>query len=63
MLLAAPHMLRWLPSSHGQVPVGAIPAGNTHNGEPLYIARVKHLRSLTPGKVSPIRNTGVTIIL
>ncbi|CAB3235671.1 unnamed protein product [Arctia plantaginis] len=53
VLLAAPHALRWLPSSHGQVPAGAIPAGNTNQGETLYIARVNHLRSTTPGKVHP----------
>lgn len=39
-------------ASNGQVPPGAIPAGNTHNAEPLYIARVRHMRSITPGKVS-----------
>ena len=53
VLLAPAHAVRWLPSSNGQVPVGAIAAGNTHNGEPLYIARVRHLRSVTPGKVHP----------
>ncbi|XP_075976236.1 uncharacterized protein LOC142976643 isoform X1 [Anticarsia gemmatalis] len=53
VLLAQPHMVRWLPASNGQVPVGAIPAGNTHSGEPLYIARVQHQRSVTPGKVHP----------
>ncbi|KAF9406996.1 hypothetical protein HW555_012834 [Spodoptera exigua] len=53
VLCASSHAVRWLPSSNGQVPVGAIPAGNTHNGEPLYIGRVTHMGSITPGKVHP----------
>lgn len=52
VLCCAPHAVRWLHSSNGQVPVGAIAAGNTHNGEPLYIGRARHMQSLTPGKVS-----------
>ncbi|XP_060802280.1 uncharacterized protein LOC106137666 [Amyelois transitella] len=53
VLCANPGVLRWLPSSNGQVPVGAIPAGNTVSGEPLYVARVPHRGSITPGKVHP----------
>ncbi|XP_022834891.1 uncharacterized protein LOC111362454 isoform X2 [Spodoptera litura] len=53
VLCASSHAVRWLPSSNGQVPVGAIPAGNTHSGEPLYIGRVTHMGSITPGKVHP----------
>ncbi|XP_050563057.1 zinc finger homeobox protein 4-like isoform X2 [Spodoptera frugiperda] len=53
VLCASSHAVRWLPGSNGQVPVGAIPAGNTHNGEPLYIGRVTHMNSVTPGKVHP----------
>ncbi|CAH0583071.1 unnamed protein product [Chrysodeixis includens] len=53
VLCCPSHAVRWLPSSNGQVPVGAIAAGNTHHGEPLYVARVKHMRSITPGKVHP----------
>ncbi|KAJ8724421.1 hypothetical protein PYW08_015895 [Mythimna loreyi] len=53
VLCCSPHAVRWLHSSNGQVPVGAIAAGNTHNGEPLYIGRVRHMQSLTPGKVHP----------
>lgn len=52
VLCAPAHALRWVPASDGQVPVGAIAAGNTHKAEPLYIARVRHQRSITPGKVS-----------
>ncbi|XP_030027369.2 proline-rich protein 12 [Manduca sexta] len=53
VLCAPAHLLRWIPGSHGQVPVGAIPAGNTHTGEPLYIARARQDKSITPGKVHP----------
>ncbi|KAJ8719033.1 hypothetical protein PYW07_016589 [Mythimna separata] len=53
VLCCSPHAVRWLHSSNGQVPVGAIAAGNTHSGEPLYIGRVRHMQSLTPGKVHP----------
>lgn len=48
--------VHWVTSSHGQVPPGAIAAGNTENGDTLYIARVKHLNSITPGKVHPNHN-------
>ncbi|KOB67603.1 Farnesoic acid O-methyltransferase, partial [Operophtera brumata] len=53
VLCAPAHALRWLPASNGEIPVGGIAAGNTHNAEPLYVARVRHLRSITPGKVHP----------
>ncbi|XP_047026048.1 uncharacterized protein LOC124634494 isoform X3 [Helicoverpa zea] len=53
VLCVPSHAVRWLHSSNGQVPVGAIAAGNTHSGEPLYIGRVRHMQSLTPGKVHP----------
>ncbi|KAJ0177812.1 hypothetical protein K1T71_006685 [Dendrolimus kikuchii] len=53
VLCVPEYMVRWIASSNGQVPAGAIPAGNTHNAEPLYIARVRHMRSITPGKVHP----------
>ncbi|KAL0832110.1 hypothetical protein ABMA28_001583 [Loxostege sticticalis] len=53
VLLAKPHVVRWAQSSNGQVPPGAIPAGNTHTGEPLYIARVHYQNAITPGKVHP----------
>uniref|UniRef100_A0A1E1W0H1 Uncharacterized protein n=2 Tax=Pectinophora gossypiella TaxID=13191 RepID=A0A1E1W0H1_PECGO len=53
VLCAPAHIIRWLPASNGQVPVGAIPGGNTHSGETLYIGRVRYNRSTTPGKVHP----------
>ncbi|KAM3967058.1 putative proline-rich receptor-like protein kinase PERK11-like [Aphomia sociella] len=56
LLLAKPYAVQWISSSMGRVPPGAIPAGNSHNAEPLYIARVKHRGSITPGKVHPTHN-------
>ncbi|CAG4970435.1 unnamed protein product [Parnassius apollo] len=53
VLCAPSHAVRWQPASNGQVPPGAIAAGNTHNAEPLYIGRVSHMRSITPGKIHP----------
>ncbi|XP_028166326.1 vegetative cell wall protein gp1-like isoform X1 [Ostrinia furnacalis] len=53
ILLAKPYAVHWVASNYGQVPPGAIAAGNTHAGEPLYIARVSHQNSITPGKVHP----------
>ncbi|CAG4945288.1 unnamed protein product [Colias eurytheme] len=53
VLVANPNKVRWIPASNGQVPSGAITGGNTHTGEPLYIARVRHRGSITPGKVHP----------
>nr|CAD7573406.1 unnamed protein product [Timema californicum] len=40
----------WERSSHGHVPYGAIEAGRTSSGEPLFIGRVLHNGTLTPGK-------------
>ncbi|XP_061704752.1 uncharacterized protein LOC133516049 [Cydia pomonella] len=53
VLCVPEHMVHWVTASHGSVPPDAIIAGNTHNAEPLYICRVKHLKSITPGKVHP----------
>ncbi|XP_053605719.1 uncharacterized protein LOC128672526 isoform X2 [Plodia interpunctella] len=53
VLCTTPGAVRWLPGSNGQVPVEAIAAGNTVSGEPLYIAKVRHRGSITPGKVHP----------
>ena len=43
----------WVRSSNGQVPRGAIQGGHTNNGESLYIGRIKHERTWTPGKIHP----------
>ncbi|XP_069357278.1 lysosomal proton-coupled steroid conjugate and bile acid symporter SLC46A3-like isoform X2 [Maniola hyperantus] len=53
VLCAPQHAVKWVPASNGQVPPEAIIAGNTINAEPLYVGRVRHRGSLTPGKVQP----------
>ncbi|GBP08109.1 hypothetical protein EVAR_2908_1 [Eumeta japonica] len=50
VLCASPSMVRWIESSNGCVPLGAVPAGNTVQGETLYVGRAKYQGSLTPGK-------------
>lgn len=52
MCCARPETVRWIEARNGLMPPNAIAAGNTSNGEPLYVGRAKHERSLTPGKVS-----------
>lgn len=44
----------------GHVPTGAVLAGNTAGGEPLYVGRAHHEGSLTPGKIH--RNHGCIYI-
>lgn len=41
----------WVPTSGANVPPGALPGGESEDGEPLYIGRVRHEGSLTTGKV------------
>ncbi|CAH4035651.1 unnamed protein product [Pieris brassicae] len=53
VLCAQPEAVQWVPTMDDAIPDGAIPAGNTGDGEPLYLGRVKHRGSLTPGKVHP----------
>jgi hypothetical protein len=53
-VLVTRRRIAWVPDSDGKVPNGALPVGETQTGETLYMARVEHGRSLTPGKV-PIR--------
>ncbi len=43
----------WAPASDGNIPEGAIKAGNEENGTPLYIARAYLNGGLHPGKVRP----------
>ncbi|GBP08112.1 hypothetical protein EVAR_2910_1 [Eumeta japonica] len=50
VMIAQPGAVRWVPSSHGAIPTGAIAAGNSANLEPLYIGRAHYMLSLTPGK-------------
>ncbi|KAM3956516.1 uncharacterized protein ACR2FA_009524 [Aphomia sociella] len=57
VLCAKPDHLRWVPSSNGSVPPGAIPGGRTASGETLYVGRARHQLSVTPGKVHPSHNS------
>lgn len=41
----------WQPSAGGIIPPKAVHAGNTANGEPLYVGRVAHEGSIVVGKV------------
>lgn len=41
----------WVPSSGGNIPGNAIPAGESEDGEPLFIGRASHEGTLTIGKV------------
>nr|CAD7606691.1 unnamed protein product [Timema genevievae] len=41
----------WVPSVAGQVPDGALPSGETEDGEPLFVGRTKHEGTLSVGKV------------
>lgn len=43
----------WIPSSDGQVPDQAVPAGESDSGEPLFIGRANHNGCIVIGKVQP----------
>ena len=47
------HHYSWIPSCGGDVPPHAVRAGQTSDGEPLYIGRGPYNGSLTPGKIHP----------
>lgn len=44
---------QWVPARGGSVPANALKAGMTKSGKTLYMGRLNHLNSLTPGKVHP----------
>ena len=50
-VLVTRRRIAWVPDSDGNVPNGALPVGETQNGEALYMGRVEHESTLTPGKV------------
>ncbi|XP_034476938.1 protein piccolo [Drosophila innubila] len=41
----------WVPRSEGSIAPGAVEAGRSYNGEPLYVGRARYCGSLTPGKI------------
>jgi len=44
---------QWVPTSGSNIPPQAIPAGETKEGEPLFVGRVQHEGTVTIGKVQP----------
>ncbi|XP_063216418.1 uncharacterized protein LOC134527556 [Bacillus rossius redtenbacheri] len=47
-----PHVA-WEQGAYGSVPYGAVVGGHTSSGETLYVGRVLHSGTLTPGKIQP----------
>lgn len=47
----------WQYARNGEIPDEAIVAGTTQDGEKLYVGRVLHEGSLTPGKVKVLKYT------
>ena len=45
--------VHWVQSVDGQLPPGAVPGGNSEDGETLYIGRAQHEGTKTIGKVQP----------
>ncbi|XP_071444531.1 uncharacterized protein [Hetaerina americana] len=45
--------LEWISSAGSDIPAGAVPGGNTLDGEVLYVGRVPHEGTITVGKVHP----------
>jgi len=43
--------VEWVPASGGHVPEGALPSGETEEGEPLFVGRASHEGTMTVGKV------------
>ncbi|XP_050671047.1 uncharacterized protein LOC126969565 isoform X2 [Leptidea sinapis] len=41
----------WVPTNGSNIPPGAFPGGESEDGEPLFIGRVRHEGSITTGKV------------
>lgn len=44
---------RWVPVYDGSIPPTAVPAGETAEGEPLFVGRATHEGTVTVGKVQP----------
>lgn len=45
---------RWVPTSGGNIPPDAVPAGHTSSGETLYVGRAHHDGALVVGKVRKV---------
>jgi hypothetical protein len=46
----------WVPTSNAGIPPTALPAGESEDGEPLFVGRVQHEGTLSVGKVQPSHN-------
>lgn len=44
----------YVPASNGDIPQGALRAGQNSDGTPLYVARAFHKGDVVPGKVSHV---------
>lgn len=51
VLGSMPH--EWVETRHDEIPPGALVGGYAETGEPLYIGRVKHKKSMCLGRVWP----------
>lgn len=49
VLVSGPN--NWVATVGDKIPPGAVPAGESEDGEPLYVGRVSHEGSVTTGKV------------
>lgn len=47
----------WVQSGHGSIPPGAVQAGQTSSGEPLFVGRAHYQGSVTIGKVQASHGT------
>nr|SIW59360.1 Farnesoic acid methyltransferase crustacean-type [Blattella germanica] len=43
----------WIPAAGGALPEGALPSGESEDGEPLFVGRAAHEGTMTVGKVQP----------
>lgn len=48
------HLFKWMSGSDGNVPHGAVVAGNNEDGTEQYVGRVWHEGNIVPGKIVPI---------
>lgn len=43
----------WAPGTGSTIPPNALPAGESEDGEPLFVGRVQHEGTVTVGKIQP----------
>lgn len=47
----------WVPANGTEIPPNAVPAGESEDGEPLFVGRAQHEGTVTLGKVQPSHGT------